>query len=63
MLSAMNTISLTGRDLTLADVGRVARDGVNATLDPAARERVAASRRTVEELVRAGQPVYGVTTG
>ena len=59
----MSSISLTGRDLTLADVAHVARDGAAATLDPAARERVVASRRTVEELVSAGQPVYGVTTG
>ncbi len=59
----MNSVALTGLDLTLADVAHVARDGWTATLDPAARQRMAASRRTVEELVAAGQPVYGVTTG
>ena len=61
--SAAGSVTLTGRDLTLADVAHIARDGYTATLDPAARERMAASRRTVEELVAAGQPVYGVTTG
>ncbi len=59
----MNELELTGRDLTLADVAAVARDGVSATLDPAARARMAASRATIEELVRTGQTVYGVTTG
>src|SRR5689334_10622695 len=57
------SVALTGLDLTLTDVAHVARDGWVATLDDAARERMAASRRTVEELVAAGQPVYGVTTG
>src|SRR3954451_641655 len=57
------SVALTGRDLTLIEVAHVARDGWTATLDPGARERMAASRRTVEELVAAGQPVYGVTTG
>ena len=59
----MSSISLNGRDLTLADVARVARDGWIVTLDPAARERMVASRRVVEEIVAAGHPVYGITTG
>jgi histidine ammonia-lyase len=57
------SVALTGLDLTLTDVAHVARDGWVVTLDDAARERMAASRKTVEELVAAGQPVYGVTTG
>jgi histidine ammonia-lyase len=59
----MNEIRLTGLDLTLADVARVARDGLPATLDSQARERMTASRATIEELVATGQTVYGVTTG
>ena len=59
----MQQLQLTGRDLTLADVAAVARDGVSATLDPAARARMAARRATIEELVRTGQTVYGETTG
>ena len=54
---------LTGRDLTLEAVEAVARRGVRAGLDPSARSRIAASRRTVAELVERGEPVYGVTTG
>jgi len=54
---------LTGHDLTLERVESVARHGTLAVLDPAARARMQASRRTVGSLVEAGQPVYGITTG
>lgn len=57
------TIALTGLDLTLEDVGRVARGEAQATLDPQARARMLRSRATIDELVRTGQTVYGVTTG
>ena len=56
-------VVLTGADLTVADVVAVARDGAAATLDPAARSRMARSRAVVEELVDEGAVVYGVTTG
>lgn len=56
-------LQLTGLNLTLEDVADVAREGATAILEPAAREGMAASRRTIEELVRSGQTVYGVTTG
>ncbi|HLB43846.1 MAG TPA: histidine ammonia-lyase, partial [Candidatus Limnocylindrales bacterium] len=59
----MTHLALTGRELTLEDVARVARDGATARLHPSAREQMAASRATIEELVRTGQTVYGVTTG
>ena len=57
------TVVLTGHDLTLEQVEAVARHGAEATLDQAARERMTASRATIEELVERGEPVYGVTTG
>jgi histidine ammonia-lyase len=56
-------VVLTGRDLTLEQVEAVARHGAGVSLDPAARERMAASRATVADLVERGEPVYGVTTG
>jgi histidine ammonia-lyase len=53
-----------GRDrLTLDDVARVARGGAKVTLAGEAREGLRASRAIVEEAVRAGHVVYGVTTG
>ena len=60
---APSSVVLTGYDLTLEAVDAVARHGAHATLDPAARERMLASRRTIESIVASGEAVYGVTTG
>jgi histidine ammonia-lyase len=57
------TVQLTGSDLTLAEVVAVARGGSRVGLAPGAIERMEASRRIVEALVREGRTVYGVTTG
>jgi histidine ammonia-lyase len=56
-------VVLTGADLTVADVEAVARHGAEATIDPAATERMERSRAVVEALVDDGAVVYGVTTG
>lgn len=56
-------IVLTGRGLTLESVEAVARGGVRAVLDPAARRRMLASRGTIESIMASGEAVYGVTTG
>jgi histidine ammonia-lyase len=56
-------ISLTGADLTVADVEAVARHGAVATLDPDARARIEEARAVIERLVSEGAVVYGVTTG
>ncbi len=57
------TVVLTGAGLTIEDVERVCRDDAPVTLDPAARDRVQASRDVIDRLVATGQVVYGVTTG
>ena len=54
---------LDGRDLTIEDVARVARDGAPVELDPEARSRMAASRVVVERYLAEGLPAYGLTTG
>jgi len=59
----MESVAINGFDLTIEDVARVARANATVVLDPAARARMAMSRQTIEELVRTGQTVYGVTTG
>jgi histidine ammonia-lyase len=58
-----STVVLTGADLTIADVEAVARHGARAALDVHARARMEEARAVIEELVAAGEVVYGVTTG
>jgi histidine ammonia-lyase len=53
-------IPLTGDDLTLADVWRVAHGEARAALSERAREQMAAARELVE---RAPEHTYGVNTG
>ena len=54
---------LDGESLTLQDVHAVAVERTPVALAPRARERVAATRRIVEEIVRRHDVVYGITTG
>jgi histidine ammonia-lyase len=56
-------IALTGLDLTLEDIERVARDGAPVALADDARRRMADSRALVDQLVSHDELVYGVTTG
>jgi len=56
-------LELNGRNLTLDDVGAVARRGASATLAASARTAMEASRQVVVERLAAGEPVYGVNTG
>lgn len=57
------SLPLDGRSLTIDQVVAVARGGCPVSLDPEARARVGEARRAVERAIRAGRPVYGVTTG
>jgi histidine ammonia-lyase len=52
-------------ELSLADIEHVARGGpaVRVQLDDAARPRIRAARDVVEQVVRDGRVVYGITTG
>lgn len=59
----MPPLPLTGRDLSIEDVVEVARGRQPVALDPAAAERMRASRAVIERLVAEGATVYGVTTG
>jgi histidine ammonia-lyase len=62
-VDATAPIVLTGADLSIADVEDVARRGRGVRLDDGARARMDESRAVIERLVRAGEVVYGVTTG
>ena len=48
---------------TLDELEAVARGAAPPALEPADRERIAAGRAVVEEALRTGRVVYGVTTG
>ena len=54
---------LTGSDLTLDEVVRVARERERVELHADAAERMLAARTVVEAHLEAGTPVYGMTTG
>ena len=57
------TVVLTGSDLTLGELVRVARGDEPVELAPAAVERMRATRAVVEAAAAAGDEVYGLTTG
>ena len=57
------TVVLTGNDLRLDEVVRVARGGESATLAPETIERMRAARAVVERVLADDVVVYGLTTG
>ncbi|HXF99024.1 MAG TPA: aromatic amino acid lyase [Gaiellaceae bacterium] len=57
------TVVLTGRDLTVEEVVRVARGGERVELAAEAVERMREARAVLEEAIARGDAVYGVTTG
>ena len=59
----MTVIALDGRSLTPTGVVAIARRRAQAEIAPAARERNAAARGLVDELLARGDLLYGVTTG
>ena len=60
----MITLKLDGRSLRLEDIENVAFGAdIVVQLDEDAKVRMRESRALIEELVLAGEPVYGVTTG
>ena len=57
------SVVLDGLSLTIDEVARVARQGEAVSPAPRALERVRRARALVEEALRQGKPVYGLTTG
>jgi histidine ammonia-lyase len=57
------TIELSGHDLGIDDVERVAFGAATAELGPQALEQIAASRALIDRVVADGTPTYGVNTG
>lgn len=56
-------LELNGQSLTLEQIAEVAQGRLQVTLAEEARERMAASRRIVEDITSSGRVVYGVNTG
>ena len=52
-----------GDELSFEDVSAVALEAARVEIAPGVAERMAASRRIVEEAVAEGRTVYGITTG
>jgi len=57
------TITLNGRDLTVTQVVAAARHGETVALAPEALAAMRRSRAVVRDVLAAGEPVYGLTTG
>jgi histidine ammonia-lyase len=59
----MKTIQLDGSRLTRADVVAVARHGAKVELDATQLKAVQRAADFIADMVRCGEPIYGVTTG
>ena len=57
------TITLDGSSLTVEKLVRIARDGEQVELDPAAAERINVCRAMLEEKIAAHEIMYGTNTG
>ncbi len=61
-VDASDAVVLTGSDLTVEQVGRVAWSRAPVTIAETAEERLRRSRQTVDRLVAGESPVYGLNT-
>jgi len=59
----MNTVTVEPTGIAPADVVAVARHGARVALSAAARDAMRTSRAIVDDIEKAGRPVYGVSTG
>ena len=59
----MDTLEVTGQDLTLENVWQVAWESRRVRFPDSARSRVDASRAFIEKFMRSGEAIYGVNTG
>ena len=61
--SKTGTVTLTGDDLSIEEVVRIARRGVRVEVSRAALARVRRARAVVERVLERGDLVYGANTG
>ena len=62
-IELMDCVILDGQPLTLAEIEAVSLAACQVTIAPAALARIAQSRELIEQILAAGQTVYGVNTG
>jgi len=62
-MTHQDTILVDGHSLTIEAVEAVARGGASTVLGNQARERVAASRQVIDDILSKGQVAYGINTG
>ncbi len=62
-MAAGGAIELTGGELSVEQVARVARDYATVALSEQARQAVQESARYLDQLIADRRPVYGLTTG
>ena len=60
---SINEVVLTGESLTLDDINAVCRGTTKVRLSDKSKQAVTASRAVLEDLIKAGTSIYGVTTG
>jgi len=60
---SMDKVQIDGEKLTLEELSRVVRGGVEVELSSGAREKMQASREVVERVIASDAAVYGVNTG
>ncbi len=58
-----NTLQLNGQNLSVEDVGRVARHYVPVSIEPDALKKIEKSRAMLKDLVEREAVIYGITTG
>lgn len=58
-----DVVKIDGENLTMEKVIRVARESAKVELAPAAKDRMAKSRKALEKLVEDGRIIYGINTG
>lgn len=60
---SINEVVITGESLTLDEINAVCRDAAKVKLSEKAKKAVLANRSVLEDLIKSGTPIYGVTTG
>ena len=58
-----DTVRLTGKDLTIAEIEAIAIEGASVAIDPGTALRLQKSRAVVETYLKNKLPAYGLTTG
>ena len=59
----LGLLELNGQPLSLEQIGQVAGGSMDASVAPAARQRIAASQAVVERIVASNETAYGINTG